>query len=83
MIQTGIFIVDVRNSIARGQKIPLFSTAGFLHNEITTQIRRQVRPVKSLEKSDNLLEPSDADSGPILPMDARRSCDDNDPNDIL
>ncbi|KAM3290063.1 putative protein isoform X1 [Capsicum chacoense] len=27
--------------------------------------------------------PSDAASGPISPMDARRSHDDNDPNDIL
>jgi vacuolar-type H+-ATPase subunit B/Vma2 len=28
MIQTGISTVDVMNSIARGQKIPLFSAAG-------------------------------------------------------
>ncbi|KAF3684643.1 putative trypsin inhibitor 1-like [Capsicum annuum] len=27
--------------------------------------------------------PSDVASGPILPMDAKRSRDDNDPNDIL
>lgn len=28
MIQTGISTIDVMNSIARGQKIPLFSAAG-------------------------------------------------------
>jgi hypothetical protein len=30
MIQTGISTIDVMNSIARGQKIPLFSAAGAL-----------------------------------------------------
>jgi hypothetical protein len=30
MIQTGISTIDVMNSIARGQKIPLFSAAGGL-----------------------------------------------------
>lgn len=30
MIQTGISTIDVMNSIARGQKIPLFSAAGRL-----------------------------------------------------
>lgn len=34
MIQTGISAIDVMNSIARGQKIPLFSAAGLPHNEI-------------------------------------------------
>ncbi|KAL6604606.1 hypothetical protein ACP70R_043033 [Stipagrostis hirtigluma subsp. patula] len=34
MIQTGISTIDVMNSIARGQKIPLFSAAGLPHNEI-------------------------------------------------
>ena len=28
MIQTGISAIDVMNSIARGQKIPIFSAAG-------------------------------------------------------
>ena len=28
MIQTGISAIDVMNSIARGQKIPIFSSAG-------------------------------------------------------
>lgn len=34
MIETGISAIDVMNSIARGQKIPLFSAAGLPHNEI-------------------------------------------------
>lgn len=32
MIQTGISAIDVMNSIARGQKIPLFSAAGLPHD---------------------------------------------------
>ncbi len=34
MIQTGISTIDVMNSIARGQKIPIFSAAGLPHNEV-------------------------------------------------
>ena len=56
MIQTGISTIDVMNSIARGQKIPLFSAAGLPHNEIAAQICRQAGLVKRLEKSENLLE---------------------------
>ena len=41
MIQTGISTIDMMNSIARGQKIPLFSAAGLPHNEIAAQICRQ------------------------------------------
>ena len=41
MIQTGISAIDVMNSIARGQKIPIFSAAGLPHNEIASQICRQ------------------------------------------
>lgn len=41
MIQTGISAIDVMNSIARGQKIPLFSAAGLPHNEIGAQVVRQ------------------------------------------
>jgi len=33
MIQTGISALDTMNSIARGQKIPIFSAAGLPHNE--------------------------------------------------
>ncbi|PAV71945.1 hypothetical protein WR25_16650 [Diploscapter pachys] len=41
MIETGISSIDVMNSIARGQKIPIFSSAGLPHNEIAAQIVRQ------------------------------------------
>jgi V-type H+-transporting ATPase subunit B len=56
MIQTGISTIDVMNSVARGQKIPLFSAAGLPHNEIAAQICRQAGLVKRLEKHANLLE---------------------------
>lgn len=46
MIQTGISAIDVMNSIARGQKIPIFSAAGLPHNEIAAQICRQGGLVK-------------------------------------
>lgn len=64
MIQTGISTIDVMNSIARGQKIPLFSAAGLPHNDIAAQICRQAgasrerqRPFlagKKLQSSDSL-----------------------------
>lgn len=38
MIQTGVSAIDTMNSIARGQKIPLFSAAGLPHNEIAAQV---------------------------------------------
>eukprot|EP00127_Corallochytrium_limacisporum_P005982 Clim_evm59s215 gene=Clim_evmTU59s215 len=41
MIQTGISTIDVMNSVARGQKIPLFSGSGLPHNDIAAQICRQ------------------------------------------
>lgn len=47
MIQTGISTIDVMNSIARGQKIPIFSAAGLPHNEIAAQICRQSGLVKT------------------------------------
>nr|XP_019825008.1 PREDICTED: V-type proton ATPase subunit B, kidney isoform [Bos indicus] len=46
MIETGISPIDVMNSIARGQKIPIFSAAGLPHNEIAAQICRQAGLVK-------------------------------------
>jgi len=46
MIQTGISAIDVMNSVARGQKIPLFSAAGLPHNEVAAQICRQASLVK-------------------------------------
>lgn len=36
MIQTGISTIDAMNSIARGQKIPIFSAAGLPHNEVSS-----------------------------------------------
>eukprot|EP00493_Phyllostaurus_siculus_P006855 UN06926 len=39
MVQTGISAIDTMMSIARGQKIPLFSAAGLPHNEIAAQNR--------------------------------------------
>eukprot|EP01104_Vermistella_antarctica_P005940 TRINITY_DN16686_c0_g1_i1.p1 TRINITY_DN16686_c0_g1~~TRINITY_DN16686_c0_g1_i1.p1 ORF type:complete len:488 (-),score=154.91 TRINITY_DN16686_c0_g1_i1:247-1710(-) len=41
MIQTGVSCIDTMNSIARGQKIPIFSAAGLPHNEVAAQICRQ------------------------------------------
>lgn len=51
MIQTGISTIDVMNSIARGQKIPLFSAAGLPHNDIAAQICRQAGLVKQPDGS--------------------------------
>lgn len=51
MIQTGISTIDTMNSIARGQKIPIFSASGLPHNEIAAQICRQaglVKPTKGV-----------------------------------
>ncbi|KAJ3088609.1 Vacuolar ATP synthase subunit B [Quaeritorhiza haematococci] len=50
MIQTGISAIDTMNSVARGQKIPLFSAAGLPHNEIAAQICRQAGLVKKVDK---------------------------------
>ncbi|PVV05238.1 hypothetical protein BB560_000250 [Smittium megazygosporum] len=50
MIQTGISAIDVMNSVARGQKIPIFSAAGLPHNEIAAQIVRQAGLVKHQTK---------------------------------
>ncbi|CAI5952905.1 unnamed protein product [Closterium sp. NIES-65] len=66
MIQTGISTIDVMNSIARGQKIPLFSAAGLPHNEIAAQICRQAGLVKPLEKKDDLLKDDEEDNFAIV-----------------
>ncbi|RKP24102.1 vacuolar ATP synthase [Syncephalis pseudoplumigaleata] len=50
MIQTGISAIDTMNSIARGQKIPIFSAAGLPHNDIAAQICRQAGLVKGPTK---------------------------------
>lgn len=46
MIQTGISTIDTMNSVARGQKIPIFSAAGLPHNDIAAQICRQAGLVR-------------------------------------
>ncbi|GFZ00503.1 ATPase, V1 complex, subunit B protein [Actinidia rufa] len=66
MIQTGISTIDVMNSIARGQKIPLFSAAGLPHNEIAAQICRQAGLVKRLEKTESLLGDVEEDNFAIV-----------------
>ena len=53
MIQTGISTIDVMNSVARGQKIPLFSANGLPHNEIGAQLCRQASLVKHKDVHDN------------------------------
>ena len=50
MISTGVSAIDTMNSIARGQKIPIFSAAGLPHNEIAAQICRQASLVKKPTK---------------------------------
>lgn len=56
MIQTGISTIDTMNSIARGQKIPLFSAAGLPHNDIAAQICRQAGLVRHSSDADALLK---------------------------
>eukprot|EP00041_Stephanoeca_diplocostata_P011705 m.193613 g.193613 ORF g.193613 m.193613 type:complete len:515 (+) comp18637_c0_seq1:140-1684(+) len=50
MIQTGVSAIDTMNSIARGQKIPIFSAAGLPHNDLAAQICRQAGLVKQKGK---------------------------------
>merc|ERR1712050_28670 len=52
MIQTGISAIDVMNSVARGQKIPIFSAAGLPHNEVAAQIARQASLVQQKDTID-------------------------------
>jgi|TARA_B110000977_G_C11074109_1_gene490535 V-type H+-transporting ATPase subunit B len=75
MIQTGISTIDVMNSIARGQKIPLFSAAGLPHNEIAAQICRQAGLVKQ-PKSDIANGNGKADDGPdLMTMDDEKKAE--------
>merc|ERR1711865_1365552 len=53
MIQTGISAIDTMTSIARGQKIPLFSAAGLPHGNIGAQICRQASLVKGKDVQDH------------------------------
>ncbi|CAB1332575.1 unnamed protein product [Coregonus sp. 'balchen'] len=68
MIQTGISAIDGMNSIARGQKIPIFSAAGLPHNEIAAQICRQAGLVR---KSKDVMDYSD-DNFAIVNMETAR-----------
>ena len=75
MIQTGISTIDVMNSIARGQKIPLCSAAGLPHNEIAAQICRQAGLVKQ-PKSDIANGNGKADDGPdLMTMDDEKKAE--------
>jgi len=40
-IQTGVSTIDTMNTLVRGQKLPIFSTAGLPHNDLAVQIARQ------------------------------------------
>merc|ERR1719384_162255 len=66
MVQTGISAIDVMNSIARGQKIPIFSANGLPHNEIAAQICRQAGLVKQPAKSGgaSLIDTPNPDGAP-------------------
>jgi V/A-type H+-transporting ATPase subunit B len=52
-IQTGISTIDGLNSLARGQKLPIFSGAGLPANQLAAQITAQAR-VMSHGKDDQL-----------------------------
>ncbi|MDE1852112.1 MAG: V-type ATP synthase subunit B, partial [Candidatus Micrarchaeota archaeon] len=42
-IQTGISTIDGLNTLARGKKLPIFSSSGLAHNQLTAQITRQAK----------------------------------------
>lgn len=64
MVQTGISTIDVMNSIARGQKIPIFSAAGLPHNEVASQICRQAGLVSKADKeATGEVQDKDGDEG--------------------
>lgn len=49
-IETGISAIDGLMTLIRGQKLPIFSSSGLQHNELTAQIARQARVTKSNEE---------------------------------
>ncbi len=52
-IQTGISAIDGLNSLARGQKLPIFSGSGLPGNELAAQIASQARVIgKNIEKDE-------------------------------
>jgi len=46
-IQTGVSAIDGLNSLARGQKLPIFSGSGLPGNELAAQIASQARVISS------------------------------------
>ncbi|XP_003739895.1 V-type proton ATPase subunit B [Galendromus occidentalis] len=66
MIQTGISAIDVMNSIARGQKIPIFSASGLPHNDIAAQICRQGGLVKRPGAAKSVMDNSTEDNFAIV-----------------
>lgn len=42
-IQTGISAIDVMNTLVRGQKLPIFSSAGLPHNQLAAQLVAQAQ----------------------------------------
>ncbi len=42
-IETGISTIDGLNTLVRGQKLPIFSSSGLAHNQLTAQITRQAK----------------------------------------
>lgn len=58
MIQTGISTIDTMNSIARGQKIPIFSASGLPHNEVSLP--------RTIDPADRKLTSRVPDCGPNL-----------------
>lgn len=49
-IQTGISAIDIMNTLVRGQKLPIFSSAGLPHNQLAAQIVRQSTVVGSKKR---------------------------------
>ena len=43
IIETGITVIDVMNTLVRGQKLPIFSGSGLSHDMIAAQIARQAK----------------------------------------
>ena len=52
-IQTGISAIDGLNSLARGQKLPIFSGSGLPANEIAAQIASQARVISHGKGDEN------------------------------
>lgn len=78
MIQTGISAIDVMNSIARGQKIPLFSAAGLPHNEIAAQICRQAGLVQRHESDEGTAKAGGGGEGKAEDSKGDDETEDND-----